>query len=370
MANYLDYLRWRGDISLAKDSFNQVDAALLASVAYFPFEKIRPFPPKFTIKEGAVKFFRDPTPIHSFDVELQTMMKLLIYSPRIGNLEILDVKNRTKTRPAMQFSGITFRLNKNEIIIAYRGTDHTIVGWNEDMMMSYAPKIEGQEVAADYLTEIAEKFPNDKITLLGHSKGGNFAIYAGAFVDESIQKRIKKIYNFDGPGFADSIVTQSSFKKIIPKIRTFVPQGSVFGLMMNHPEPLTIVKSAKTLLAQHFPSNWFVVRKNFIKVDALSNSSNIIDKSIRDWLATVPPEQREDLWKSLFDALANLNITNVNQLMDNVFWGALQFSKAYMSMDKQSRDAANKILEEIINNLRSNVTTNSEELNKKRPASN
>ena len=53
-----------------------------------------------------------------------------------------------------------------------------MIGWQEDMHMNFMPEIYGQNVAAEYLSEIALRFPNDKIYLVGHSKGGNFAQYA------------------------------------------------------------------------------------------------------------------------------------------------------------------------------------------------
>ena len=39
MANSLDYLRWRGDLSFKEKPFNSVDASLLSSVIYLPIDK-------------------------------------------------------------------------------------------------------------------------------------------------------------------------------------------------------------------------------------------------------------------------------------------------------------------------------------------
>ena len=39
MAGLLDYLRWRGDLSYKQAEFNSCDAGLLATIAYWPFEK-------------------------------------------------------------------------------------------------------------------------------------------------------------------------------------------------------------------------------------------------------------------------------------------------------------------------------------------
>lgn len=39
--NIFDYLYWRGDLTLESDPLNEVDALILARLAYLPFEQIR-----------------------------------------------------------------------------------------------------------------------------------------------------------------------------------------------------------------------------------------------------------------------------------------------------------------------------------------
>ncbi len=127
---------------------------------------------------------------------------LLPQSPRLGELQILNWTNRLETDPyPLQFTAATFRLTADTIIIVYRGTDSSLIGWNEDMNMNYMPKAYGQDVAADYLREIAQKYPNDKIYLAGHSKGGNYAEYALSVAEPELQDRIIRALSFDGPGF-------------------------------------------------------------------------------------------------------------------------------------------------------------------------
>ena len=133
----------------------------------------------------------------------------------LGNVEILNWTNRLEKDPyPLQFTAATFRLNANTILIVYRGTDSSIIGWNEDMTMNYMPKIYGQDVAADYLREMAEEFPNDKIYLTGHSKGGNYAEYALSVVEPELQDRIIKAISFDGPGFFGKVWRSPGFVRL------------------------------------------------------------------------------------------------------------------------------------------------------------
>ena len=40
MANILDYISWRGDISFSASPFNEVDALILCQLSYIPLEGI------------------------------------------------------------------------------------------------------------------------------------------------------------------------------------------------------------------------------------------------------------------------------------------------------------------------------------------
>ena len=60
MANVLDYLKWRGDLSLDENPFNEVDAMVLARISYIPFDGIvaANFKERILLKEAAEVFFQ------------------------------------------------------------------------------------------------------------------------------------------------------------------------------------------------------------------------------------------------------------------------------------------------------------------------
>ncbi len=358
MANYLDYLRWRGDLSFSKKKFNEIDAAIFAALAYLPFNEIKKRNKTLTLANAAQKLLELDPPEFNAEPSLKITLQLIIKSPRFAKVTVEDVVSKTTTEPAMQFMAVTFHYQKNSSLVAYRGTDHSMIGWNEDMTMSYADKIEGQDTAVDYLEGVMKQFPTYRFKIVGHSKGGNFAIYAGAFAQPTSQDRIDAVFNFDGPGFVRDIYLQPSFQNIIPKLHSFVPQGSIFGLMLEHPEPLKIVRSSAKMLLQHTPVTWDVVRDYFIKVDVFSKGSNIIDQAIKTWIEEVSPDQREQLWSALFEALDEINITDVDQLLSNKIVGLTKFSKVYSSLSPENRQIAGKIIEELIQNVRKNYNIN------------
>ena len=40
MANVCDYVKWRGDLELKNDEFNEIDGLILSRLSYFPFEQL------------------------------------------------------------------------------------------------------------------------------------------------------------------------------------------------------------------------------------------------------------------------------------------------------------------------------------------
>ena len=83
--------------------------------------------------------------------------------------------------------------------------------------MSFTAETEGAKEAVSYLNEVAACVEG-KLILGGHSKGGNFAMYAAAFCEEAVKERIVKVYNNDGPGFREEIVRTAAYRELLPKV--------------------------------------------------------------------------------------------------------------------------------------------------------
>ena len=199
MANIFDYIDWR-DIELTKVEFNEIDNLILSRFSYFPFDKIIKENEVVTIKELSERFkkqdIRKLPILWKDDVDLFPLMG---ESRRFGEMLATKFINKIDLEQEKQFSAITFELPDNTIYVAYRGTDDTIVGWKEDLNMSFSLQVPAQIEAVKYLEFIASKFDN-QIRVGGHSKGGNLAIYAASFCNPEVQNRIIKVYNNDGPG--------------------------------------------------------------------------------------------------------------------------------------------------------------------------
>ena len=56
MANVCDYVKWRGDLNLKKDVFNEIDGLILSRLSYFPLEQLLEENEEITIEEFAKRF--------------------------------------------------------------------------------------------------------------------------------------------------------------------------------------------------------------------------------------------------------------------------------------------------------------------------
>ena len=354
MAGPLDYLRWRGDLSFKEKPFNSVDASLLSSIAYLPADSSAT---NHTLGEVAEKLRNLSSFQHQMYAETATEVMLLPESPRIGNIKILDWTDRLEKEPhPLQFTAATFLIDTKTIAVVFRGTDGTMIGLNEDMGMNYLPEIYGQEVAAKYLTKIAHKFSDQQIYLLGHSKGGNFAQFALCAVEPEIQKRVIKAISFDGPGFFHKVYTSPGFISSMSKMKTYIPQGSIFGAMLDHPEQTLVVKSTVPMRNQHDPRRWSVGRDSFTLADGLSSSSRVIRHALINFNNSIPDQERNDAFSDLFEAFENYDIDELNQLTSNKIVGTYRFGRAFLSLEPQERKLLTQVLSNIWNSYKKNMT--------------
>jgi len=348
MANIFDYIEWRGDLSLSKDEFNEIDNLILSRFSYFPFDEIMKKDEVVTIKELSERFQKRDINKMSIlwedDVNLFPAMGI---SKRFGEMKVTRYVNVISLEQEKQFSAITIIMPDDTIYISYRGTDNTVVGWKEDLNMTFKSHIPSQIDAVKYLEEIATLYPN-KLRIGGHSKGGNLAIYASVFANELIRNRIINIYNNDGPGFNDDIIESKEYKEMIEKVNTYIPQDSIFGRLLNHEEKYTVVKSTQRGVMQHDLYSWQVSRNSFVSLKEVTNGSKIIDKSIKGWLEQIDMEKREQVIDIIFQIINTTNAETFSELKRNWFSNAKILLKSYRLIDQESKEMIVETLSALI----------------------
>ena len=356
MANVCDYVKWRGDITLEQSKFNEIDNLILSRFSYFPFDKIIEENEIVTIKELSRRFQKqDVTKLPILWKDDVDLFPLIGESKRFGELLATKYINKIDPEQEKQFAAITVLMPDDTIFISYRGTDNTIVGWKEDLNMSFKSHIASQLSAKKYLEMIAKEYPDKKIRIGGHSKGGNIAVYAATFVSQEIKDRIINVYNNDGPGFCDDVIETPEYHEMIKKVHTYIPQSSVIGRLMNHREKYTVVESVQKGIMQHDLYSWQVLGTKFITLEEVTNGSEFVDKTIKEWLENVEPEKREQVIDVVFDILNATDAQTMKEIKNNWFTSARTMMASYKNIDNETKDMIWKAVGELLKSAKNNI---------------
>ena len=311
MSNIIYYIKWRGDLSFKVDPMNEIDSLIMARISYLPYEKVE----KFDIIEfkELVERFLKLTPEKFHEPEDIDLIQEMVKSERFKDLKFSDIRAKFSKKEEVQFFGVTVWLPNGELFVSYRGTDATLVGWKEDFNMSFMSNLPSQKEGVDYLEYIAKKYPLKKIRLGGHSKGGNVAVYSGVFANSIIQNKIIEIISADGPGFDKNIIETKEYQSILNRVHTYIPQSSIIGRLLEHEEEYRIVESIQKGIMQHDIYSWQVEGSKIKSIKEVTNSSEMINDVVRNWLKSTSPEQRKEFVDIIFQILNTTNLHSVRE---------------------------------------------------------
>ena len=120
-----------------------------------------------------------------------------------------------------------------------------------------------------------------------------------------VQQRIVEVFNLDGPGFTDYMMGDPGYLAMVPRIKTFVPQSSVIGMLLEHEEPYTVVRSKTVSLLQHDPYSWEIMGRDLVRMDEITHDSRYLDATITTWFADMTNEERNRLVDVMFTLLGS-----------------------------------------------------------------
>ncbi len=319
MANILDYLDWRGDLTFDQSPFNEVDNLLLSQLVYVDLEGIVPGPEsreKIRVAEASRIFFA--THDEKKILEKVSMTKTAMYvlkkmaeSERYKDALLGGYVNDISIEEQSQFAVLCVYLGDRSLFVAFSGTDDTIVGWRENFNMGYLDATPGQKKAVAYLNNMVG-IGQWKVRVGGHSKGGNLAVYSAVHCRPIIKRKIISVYSNDGPGFSKDMVASEAYQEMIPKIQTIIPESSIVGLILEHEEEVQVVKSTNVGVGQHDAMSWEVLGTHFVYTDKVAKQSVFIDETMRAWLMELNAVQREIIVEAVFEILDELNIRTVD----------------------------------------------------------
>ena len=361
MANMFDYLKWRGDITFKVSPFNPVDNIILSQLSYLTLDDIVP---QLKDKDGisldlAVRIFNEKSKENGFVFTSQfkedpDLIRALSVSKRFRNCQLFGYENIINKDLELQFSALCIYTEDNHCFVAFRGTDVSIVGWKEDFNMSFLDVIPSQLQAVIYLEKMAPLIAGD-LRVGGHSKGGNLAVYASSQCDKKIQNRIKAVYTNDAPGFNDKFISSPGFAAIKKRIHSYVPQASVIGMLMENGWENNMIQSSGNGLMQHCLYLWDVTYNDLIPAGKATPGSQIVNKTIRDWLKNHDCSQREHLIEALYHILNAADLRSISEFEKSWLAATGRVLKSLKEVDEPSKKIIMDTLGEIFISIGKNI---------------
>lgn len=307
MNSVFDYLKWRGDLSFAQDPVNSVDALVFSALAYIRYtDRVQHNPHvPVTLEEAGADFFalEDTQGRYRVKKDLE-LLEAASRTRRFGRARLCMYRDLYIPEQETQFAAMAFLLDDGSAMLSFRGTDETLIGWKEDFNMSFQQTVPAQRLAQQYTREFGAEF-DMPLRLCGHSKGGNLAVFAAARSAPALRQRMLRVYNLDGPGFTEYMLGDPGYDEIVPRICTLVPQSSVIGMLLEHEEPYTVVKSNQVSLLQHEIYSWEVMGRDFILMEQITEDSRFLNLTIKNWVGQMTNAERNDLVDALFGVLAS-----------------------------------------------------------------
>jgi len=369
MANLFDYVSWRGDLDFDRFPFNPVDNIVFSQLSYLPMDGIVPEPgAEGFVSVGALaKLFAAKrraagiAPKSARDMMVSGAVSVLNAvgtAPRYEDCGLFAYVNNTDLGEEKQFSAFCAVVGRKrlsrKLLVVYRGTDTSLVGWKEDLNMTFVNSVPSQKEAVSYLEKVARRCSYPLI-LAGHSKGGNLAIYASAFCGKTTQGRITAIYANDAPGFHREIIRSESYAAVCRRIHAFVPQSSFVGMLLEHGESHIVVKSNATGFLQHNMCTWEVTRDNLFPGGKLTPQSLLVNNIIREWIGKFGEKERHTFIDALYKILVSANVTSFTELSADWPLAAVGIIGGLKHVDGPTKKLMGEIVGELFKTARKNI---------------
>ncbi|MGM9668590.1 MAG: DUF2974 domain-containing protein [Faecousia sp.] len=331
LANLFDYLLWRGDLAFDRVPACEIDGMILARLSYLPLDGL---------VDGKISIARlgesalEQSVLTNQDEKL---LRALCNSDRFSGVLLSDYVNLVDPVTQTQFAAVTAEISENMFFVAFRGTDNTLVGWKEDFNMSFTFPVPSQTEAVGYFERVAAARPRGSFLLGGHSKGGNLAACAAAFCSPELQDRILRVMSFDGPGFAREVLEREGYQRICGRISTFVPQSSVVGMLLEHEEKYTVIRSTQVGPWQHDLLSWEVLGGSFITLEHVTGSSVFVDRTLKLLVSEMSPQQREALVDTVYELLTATNARTLKELGGNLVQNIAVIRNSVKNLDEPTK---------------------------------
>lgn len=372
MASIRGFLKQNGNKSFLDFPFCEADLVVIALLSYCNYEQssitknkdlynsftnIRDFMDENTKKRITNNFFK-PNEFLSF-------LEIFNKSSRYDDVKLGFFEENRSNRNEIQFFGLTFFID-DKIFVTFRGTDRSVVGWQEDFDLVLKDVIPSQEEAKNYLFKMVNLLKKP-VYVLGHSKGGNLAYFAYYFNDINVQDMVIKVYNLDGPGF--KFDTKKLYKKNKEKLVKIVPHDDVVGILLNDPSELIICKSSEVNVNAHDLLTWqfdfFNKYKTLTRTKELTIYSETLRITINEFIKEIGIDNVKDVKRAIFE------IVKINKVKDVIYIYEAALKNIHNGLTEMRRENPEQVkqMEQLIKQFLKLYVKNFRKLEEKRRSS-
>lgn len=257
MSDILSYLSDFGDKTFAEQPFGIADNFCLSALSYFDVSPVGD-----RISGGSSMTIHDMVGALDLSaVETRGLvtfpvvfMQLMAASKRFGDTLVSDYTEIMDTERECQFAAFRYTMSDGAAYFAFRGTDASVIGWKEDFLLACG-ETAAQRSAVKWLEHAIKGVRRRRPCYVGgHSKGGNLAVYAGAYCNEETFERITTVYSNDGPGLCRDWTPDSRIERVRPPGRENCSRifDCRHALPRRHPLSNRKIHRQGQLPAQHF----------------------------------------------------------------------------------------------------------------------
>ena len=355
MKNIFDYIEYYGTYSFREENFNMMDSLIFVMLSYVEFQGILSLGKRDSISfnEACEKFLstysqKDFAKKNWLFPSSYRLISMLKESKRYSYVHLSYYVNEVCNEG--QFGALTIRIPEvNIVYVSFEGTDSNVVGWKEDFELVYDKPIYSQKRACEYLNDTLGLFDKE-VYVGGHSKGGNLAMYAYMNAKPFYKKKIRTVYNFDGPGFLDSVLSSASYLEMEQKLINVYPEESVIGMMLGHRDFIAVKSNAKAIM-QHDAYSWQCFGK-FLVNGELSEKSKKFSENLKTYLDGMSEEERKAFITGFFKIFEKQKLSNIMQLKEYKFTQILSLIKDITGVSQSTRRNLIAILRLLIGSMK------------------
>ena len=319
MPNLIDYLEKVKELTFDQEPLNILDKVCINKIGYLTYEKwLTASDLKKPINLHDFAEGKELNPDYSFMVtkERVELAEAIVKSRRFASLSFSDYRSVLDKEVEKQFAAMIFSLPELDYHqLVFRGTDDSVIGWKEDFQLTYSREISAHRSALAFLSE---HLPNlsGHITLSGHSKGGNLALYSAVQSSTALREKIAELLLLDSPGLMKSLLEKPSYQELKARMTVIRPQDSVVGVMLYWDRPAQLVAAEGIGFAQHNALSWEVdlATNDFVYEDQPTELSQRLEETFQEWIETLPNQELKQVCDLVFDTILDSGIESLDDI--------------------------------------------------------